>query len=477
MGEDPPDACLPQPRTPPSASRAAAAAAADAASPARRPRSGGDGGDGAPWHEVSPQNVTPQKTRRQHSAILPFRKLGAGIWAPVPRVPDEHGSCTHSSGSASDQQVPPAKKARGEAEFAAASVASASSIVALDAVPSFASEVVAAGCERQAPTSPPQGPADESAAQLGASKRRMLVKTLSEAPMPEDMKASAAPELLVNLVLRKAGPARLERAVELLRERVANGRKIHGRNFSVMDVDAALLLFSQQPSVAAETAFVVAETVAGAAVGAAVLATCASSSFSSSSSSSTPPTETQQQQQQRPHEGRVGEEYKPREEREEERELEALCEGSYLPPSSLRRLLGDQECAICFEPLLAQALTIGLCGHIFHRGCLNRAGGVACPSCRRPVDIDRDRLAELRALVVSAPRAEALRGGAADGPSFLRCNILELSHGELLRRCSDRRRQGQPAFEASELGRVLEELRRERQDSILIEEDSVTLML
>jgi len=312
--------------------------------------------------------------------------------------------------------------------------------------------------------------------------------------MPEDMKASAAPELLVNLVLRKAGPARLERAVELLRERVANGRKIHGRNFSVMDVDAALLLFSQQPSVAAfvdaETAFVVTETVAGAAVGAAGLATACASSSSSSSSSSTPPTQTQQQQeQQRTHEVRVGEEYKPREEREEERELEALCEGSYLPPSSLRRLLGDQECAICFEPLLAQALTIGLCGHIFHRGCLNRAGGVACPSCRRPVDIDRDRLAELRALVVSAPRAEALRGGAADGPSFLRCNILELSHGELLRRCSDRRRQGQPAFEASELGRVLEELRRERQDSILIEEslasslcagpreDSVTLML
>jgi len=91
---------------------------------------------------------------------------------------------------------------------------------------------------------------------------------------------------------------------------------------------------------------------------------------------------------------------KPTKERANERGLEAFCKGSYLPPSALRRLLGDQRCAICFEPLVAQALTIGLCGHIFHRGCSDRGGALACPSCRRPLDISSDRVEELKALVV-----------------------------------------------------------------------------
>lgn len=60
--------------------------------------------------------------------------------------------------------------------------------------------------------------------------------------------------------------------------------------------------------------------------------------------------------------------------------------GSYLPPAELGRLLGAGTCSICFEPLQGRAVTVTLCGHVFHRSCLNTAGSPRCPQCRQPVD-------------------------------------------------------------------------------------------
>lgn len=60
--------------------------------------------------------------------------------------------------------------------------------------------------------------------------------------------------------------------------------------------------------------------------------------------------------------------------------------GSYLPPTEIERLVGDDICAICLEPLQGRAQTIALCGHIFHRACLNRCGSGLCPKCRMPID-------------------------------------------------------------------------------------------
>jgi hypothetical protein len=60
--------------------------------------------------------------------------------------------------------------------------------------------------------------------------------------------------------------------------------------------------------------------------------------------------------------------------------------GSYLPPSEIERLVGDDLCAICLEPLHGRAQTIAFCGHIFHRVCLNRCGNGLCPKCRMPID-------------------------------------------------------------------------------------------
>jgi len=60
--------------------------------------------------------------------------------------------------------------------------------------------------------------------------------------------------------------------------------------------------------------------------------------------------------------------------------------GSYLQPEEVGRLVGDDICAICLEPLLGRAQTISLCGHVFHRSCLNRCGDALCPTCRQPID-------------------------------------------------------------------------------------------
>lgn len=60
--------------------------------------------------------------------------------------------------------------------------------------------------------------------------------------------------------------------------------------------------------------------------------------------------------------------------------------GSFLPQDEIGRLVGDDLCAICLEPLRLRAQTIALCGHVFHRCCLNRCGDLLCPQCRQPID-------------------------------------------------------------------------------------------
>lgn len=60
--------------------------------------------------------------------------------------------------------------------------------------------------------------------------------------------------------------------------------------------------------------------------------------------------------------------------------------GSYMPPSGVSRLLGESTCAICLEALKGNAVTITLCGHVFHSRCLRGAGGAVCPQCRQGVD-------------------------------------------------------------------------------------------
>lgn len=66
---------------------------------------------------------------------------------------------------------------------------------------------------------------------------------------------------------------------------------------------------------------------------------------------------------------------------------------SFLTHSDLWQLLGSASCSICLEHLRGRAVTVTLCGHVFHRSCLNQAGltdgrNLRCPQCRQPVDAE-----------------------------------------------------------------------------------------
>jgi len=81
--------------------------------------------------------------------------------------------------------------------------------------------------------------------------------------------------------------------------------------------------------------------------------------------------------------------------------------GSYVPPSTLGRLVGDDVCVICLEPLRTRAQTIAICGHIFHRQCLNaasRQSGV-CPQCRQRIDVEPEEDAATGALQIPSESA------------------------------------------------------------------------
>lgn len=66
-------------------------------------------------------------------------------------------------------------------------------------------------------------------------------------------------------------------------------------------------------------------------------------------------------------------------------------ESSFIDNSALEVLLGDITCIICFEILRGKTLTVAMCGHIYHKACLDASPGdiLTCPQCRRPVDEPR----------------------------------------------------------------------------------------
>lgn len=64
-------------------------------------------------------------------------------------------------------------------------------------------------------------------------------------------------------------------------------------------------------------------------------------------------------------------------------------ESSFIDSSALEVLLGDIPCIICFESLRGKTLTVAMCGHIYHKACLDASPGDLCPQCRRPVDEPR----------------------------------------------------------------------------------------
>eukprot|EP00403_Amphidinium_massartii_P048231 CAMPEP_0178463926 /NCGR_PEP_ID=MMETSP0689_2-20121128/50583_1 /TAXON_ID=160604 /ORGANISM="Amphidinium massartii, Strain CS-259" /LENGTH=613 /DNA_ID=CAMNT_0020090821 /DNA_START=31 /DNA_END=1872 /DNA_ORIENTATION=+ len=68
------------------------------------------------------------------------------------------------------------------------------------------------------------------------------------------------------------------------------------------------------------------------------------------------------------------------------REATEDASGSYVAPATISRIVGDGICAICLEPLRNQAQTIAMCGHIFHRDCINKCGSAFCPQCRHLID-------------------------------------------------------------------------------------------
>jgi len=229
-------------------------------------------------------------------------------------------------------------------------------------------------------------------------------------------------DALVRLVLARSG-AQLDRVVELLRHRVASGRKVHGQSYTPEEVEEAVSHYKARAACASTAA-------AGPGEAAAAPAAAAPA---------------------RQAEGQVA------------------CRGSYMPPAVVAQLLGDDDCAICLEPLRHQAQTIALCGHIFHRICLNRAKSLACPTCRRPVDFDRERVQDLKALVLGVRR-----GADKDVPSFMRCNVMEFTQRELLASCNSRR-SAQPSYELAELVFALDELGREQRQCVLVDGDTVIL--
>ncbi|CAE8709982.1 unnamed protein product [Polarella glacialis] len=145
-----------------------------------------------------------------------------------------------------------------------------------------------------------------------------------------------------------------------------------------------------------------------------------------------------------------------------------LSKGSYLPPAEVRKLVGEEPCAICLEPLKAKAKTIALCGHIFHMACLMAArGGVAgatCPQCRSPVDkMSEDRLQSLTGWVLAASR-------------LLPCEVANLREVELSRlleqvNMSVRRDRDREAT-TNELKQVLSEM--EAEGGVLVHGTLVT---
>jgi len=245
-------------------------------------------------------------------------------------------------------------------------------------------------------------------------------------------------EFLLRQVLRKSG-RHADKAMTLLRERVVAGRKVHGRLFTKYDVAEAMRLFRKetQPEAAREPVRISATSSGSVAqpvdVAAVAPKPCALMPFKSSAQP-------------------------------------LAYQGSFMPPAAVSRLVGDEVCAICLEPLRQQAQTIALCGHIFHRSCLNDAGSIKCPTCRQPVDMNTESLQELRSLI----RSTRMSFGRRDAGFS---NVLEFTRKELLEDCNRRRRSGVALFLMQSLEQALAELAKEAPESLVIEEDLIVLLM
>lgn len=76
--------------------------------------------------------------------------------------------------------------------------------------------------------------------------------------------------------------------------------------------------------------------------------------------------------------------------------------------------LGDEQCSICLDLLQTRAVTITLCGHLFHQCCLKAAMKAGrkrtCPKCRQQVDVPEE---QPMAVSASAPAQQPLAVPAA----------------------------------------------------------------
>jgi len=136
--------------------------------------------------------------------------------------------------------------------------------------------------------------------------------------------------------------------------------------------------------------------------------------------------------------------------------------GAFAPPFVIRRLVGEDPCAICLDPLSGQALTISICGHIFHKSCLETAGSTSCPQCRRPVDTDRPKV--LRNLT-----REVLR----DLRILVPPNYREISFRKLSQTVNGQRGSSGPPFSDRELIDAINALAREYRGAVIIDKGLV----
>lgn len=284
-----------------------------------------------------------------------------------------------------------------------------------------------------------------------------LSPTKTKPPAPS-WELSAKADMLLRLVLRKASGGQEERVVCMLRERVSAGRKVHGQTITLEEVEEAVAAFRGEPcphEKANEQA--AAPKTPSPPTPQPALQEQAPPQAPPPPPPQAPPAAARKRGSMTPFGGPF---------------MTVAFQGSYMPPSAVSQLVGDEVCAICLEALRKQAQTIALCGHIFHRSCLNNAGSLKCPKCRLPVDMDRERLHELKRLIMGTTRQKDICA-----PHFWTCNVLEMSRADLLQSCNARRCNGEFAYTTQEIDQALSELEEEEKDKILVEEKCVTLMM
>lgn len=77
--------------------------------------------------------------------------------------------------------------------------------------------------------------------------------------------------------------------------------------------------------------------------------------------------------------------------------------GSYIPPLRISSCLEGSTCKLC-QRKLSGAITVAMCGHIFHQQCLERWRSDLCPCCQELMD-------EATEKVVDSKRAPEMPNG------------------------------------------------------------------